>query len=313
MNLKLPIIELYNSKNKIIQNEKKKKEEIITIENLINGKNIEKIREEDLQLLIKYFRDNKNKESLIKVFKENIYNYFINIVTALLMLDESTIIFYINNIGIEKYKIFFGLYKNYINYNELEDIYKYCNDHQKENNLIMNNYILYFEFLKKIEENIINKSFNASILNIKIELKKNNNNNKFNDLINNAKFTPFSKYKVSMEDFNRKIREIIDEYLKNNNKIKDFNNTLNNRSTVVTTEQKYIVKYTLSNGCSIVESEDGIYAKSSSNIIEKLEIKNPKFIKERQFSLDKSGKKIQLIIIYNNILSTLNLEFLDIN
>lgn len=316
MNLKLSIIKLlFNSKNKIIYNEKKRNEKIETIEKLINEKNIEKIREEDLQLLIKYFRDNKNKESLINVFNEKIYNYFINIVTALLMLDESTIIFYINNIGIEKYKIFFGLFKNYINYNELEDIYNYCNNHQKEQNnyLIMKNYILYFEFLKKIEQNIINNKFNASILNIKIELKNNKNNNEFNDLINNAKFTPYSKCKVSMDDFNSKIREIINEYLNNHNKIKfnikEMNSTISNYSNI---EEKCIIKNTLSNGCSIVEIGDEIYAKSSLNYKERLEISNLKFIKEREFSRDRTGKKIQLIIISNNKLSTLNIEFIDI-
>ena len=116
-----------------------------------------------------------------------------------------------------------------------------------------------------------------------------------------------------MDDFNSKIREIINEYLNNHNKIKfiikEINSTISNYSDI---EEKCIIKNTLSNGCSIVEIGDEIYAKSSSNYKERLEISNLKFIKEREFSRDRTGKKIQLIIISNNKLSTLNLEFIDI-
>ena len=89
MKPKIAMVEyIYKLKNK---NEYKENEIIKDFEyykRLINNKTIEEIKKEDLQSLIEYFREINNKESLIKIFSNNNYKYFINFTTAYLMLDN---------------------------------------------------------------------------------------------------------------------------------------------------------------------------------------------------------------------------------
>ena len=57
------------------------------LEKIINDKKLKKMKKNHKKILTKYFNDNNNKDILLKIFKEEIYEYFIN-ETKRLIIDE---------------------------------------------------------------------------------------------------------------------------------------------------------------------------------------------------------------------------------
>ena len=313
MKPKIAMVEyIYKLKNK---NEYKENEIIKDFEyykRLINNKTIEEIKKEDLQSLIEYFREINNKESLIKIFSNNNYKYFINFTTAYLMLDNLIFFFYTNKgEKYEEYEIYFGPSKNKINYQELEKIYYYLKNEDSKNSTIKN-FKLFFDFLKKIEEFIINYSSPTTIGNVKIEY----------DSINKLKYTLFKiKYK-SDEKFENAFNNLIEESSKNREvrelmikkdiiSLTTLDNNKNDEARILKlskNDKTRILK--LRNKYEIYEQKGEYYVSNNDLIPKKLNIRNYEFIIESKFYHQKSETESQfrLLIIDNKKLYSLDVD-----
>jgi hypothetical protein len=81
MNIISPIINLlynskYEGKSKIEEEFNKISQGWKDIEEMINKKQIKKMRKDDKKILFKYFNDEKNKDLLLKVFSQDSYEFF---------------------------------------------------------------------------------------------------------------------------------------------------------------------------------------------------------------------------------------------
>ena len=197
-------------KNEIKNDEKKIRKYIETFENSIREKKTEKIGKDDLHRLLIFFREIKNKESFIKVFNEEIYEYTINYATAYLILDDSTFIFYSNNNDNDESKYKFGNY-GYNLLTNLENIKIYFTKIDKDSSTLKNNFIQLYNYLINIEEIIKNNKALSSVLNVKVEFKLENNN--IYNSIRNAKITPYTRFGLSDDELNN----IIEIITKDNN------------------------------------------------------------------------------------------------
>lgn len=135
------------------------------IEYLINQKLISFINESYMDILIKYFNDEKNKEILLKIFRKEIYEFFKdNKATNNICLfpNYSYINMHVNERGNEPYII----------YDEI--CYGICNtkitfDKIKENKDLYPDYGRFYNFLKVIEKNI--KEYFLYNYNLRIKLE----------------------------------------------------------------------------------------------------------------------------------------------
>ena len=284
-------------KNEIKNNEKEIRKYIEAFENSIREKKIEKIGKDDLHLLLIFFREIKNKESFIKVFNEEIYEYIINYATAYLILDDSTFIFYNNNNDNDESKYKFGN----IGYNlltNLENIKIYFTKIDKDSSTLKNNFIQLYDYLINIEKIIKNNKALSSVLSVKVEFKLENNN--IYNSIRNAKITPFTRFSLSDDELNN----IIEIITQDNNLLTSRNDNNKKRN------EKIILQ--LSNNCCIVKKEGKYYARKSLFEYD-LCIKNLSFIIERKGYNKNSESIFQLIIIADGNLSSIELDFTKID
>jgi hypothetical protein len=284
-------------KNEIKNNEKEIRKYIEAFENSIREKKIGKIGKDDLHRLLIFFREIKNKESFIKVFNEEIYEYTINYATAYLILDDSTFIFYNNNNDNDESKYKFGN----IGYNlltNLENTKIYFTKIDKDFSTLKNNFIQLYNYLINIEKIIKNNEALSYVLSVKVEFKLENNN--IYNSIRNAKITPFTRFSLSDDELNN----IIEIITQDNNLLTSRNDNNKKRN------EKIILQ--LSNNCCIVKKEGKYYARKSLFEYD-LCIKNLSFIIERKGYNKNSESIFQLIIIADGNLSSIELDFTKID
>ena len=295
-NLILSIIEC-GTKNKIKYNENELIKYIETFEKSIEEKKIEKLEKDDLHRLLIFFREIKNKESFIKVFNEEIYEYTINFATAYLILDDSTFIFYNNNNDNDESKYKFGCLFGYNLLTNLENINIYFTKLEEGISTLKNHFIQLYNYLMNVEKNIKEKNEAlSSVLNIKVEFNLENNN--INYSIKNAKITPYTRFSLSDDELNNIIGIITKD--EDNNLLTSENDNNKKRN------EKIILQ--LSNNCCIVKKKGKYYARKS--LLEyDFCIKNLEFIIERKSYKNNSKPIFQFIIIADGNLSSIELDF----
>ena len=245
------------------------------------NKGLDSIKIEDKLILINYFRDENKKDFLLKIFEEA-YDYFINNVLVSLILNESIITFYLDEI-----KITLDQLSSKVSF---EEITKIKNDLTKNKNKdydkkTIYDYKVFFQFLEEFKKEKNNIKNINHILNIKIKCKKEENDESIFNYINKAVIEGYIK-------FNRPIPEDIKNKLQKLIKV-DILSTLKSSETIKSYDE-IIMK--LSNGYFIARTGKSYWILNNS-FIEKcsINIGKIKYISERINNNNKG--KIQLMAI----------------
>lgn len=146
------------------------------IEYSINQKLISLINKNYMDILIKYFKDEKNKEILLKIFRKDIYEFF-KITNAnnniCLFPNYSYITMHVNERGKEPYIIYdeicYGISNTQITYDKI-----------KKNKDLYPDYGAFYNFLRVIENKIKEEFLHNYNLRIKLEFIKDVNSHTSN-------------------------------------------------------------------------------------------------------------------------------------
>ena len=171
---------IFEKKSKNVKNEKNFKSSAdswLEIEKAINDKKIKKLRRDDKKILIEYFNNENNKNSLLKIFNQDIYEFFIAQNTKdNKSINKEVKIDY--NYDINKLNEVLNYYKNYLFESKINDINLIENAIKNNSELVLyQQYLNDYDIAKKMNErigiiNFLFESKNKNVQKTENELKK---------------------------------------------------------------------------------------------------------------------------------------------
>ena len=297
------ILHFFNSEEEthIVLTELEIEEKAKVIEKNILEKKLDSINDKVKQVLIHYFKNKENKKILCQKIGEEIFYYFINSVSLYLLLNESTIIFHVNNE--EDNKIIFGQ-NNVMKYKKLKKIYNNNNNNNNNKDELQKfqfdkklneEFKCYFKFLEESKK-IISDELKNNKLSIRLRYKKGSS-----CLYDFIDFYPKTNNK-ELEAITKKIKQQIER-----NSINEYSTIQSSSISNSNIYDEIIIK--LSNGYLIVR-KDNSYWILDNNLSKKMEIEleNINFITERLNYEEKDIDNIQIIIIKKNDLYSLKIN-----
>ena len=303
MNNKFNIINfIFNSKNKGIQKKENEFNAIVNgwnqLEKMINDKKIRKMRNDDKKILIKYFKNENNKESLLKIFKKDSYEFFKN--QKLENKDKNENIGNIDVNKLNELKEILNYYKNYLFESKIKDI-KIIEE------ILINKNGNYEEYIKKDLENARKMNDRFNIINFILDEKKlNKNEEELNKVVKSWETYEKTIRDKKLKKMRKDDKQILIKYFSDeNNKellLKIFNKESYEfflKENNIENNEKIEIKNKLENKDHI---ESKIHLEYKENIESKEQIESKELLKNNyQIEIKENMEKTENIIIKEQI------------